>query len=132
MSIKNGKEINLLQANKCRVTRNKRNFRLSFLNSIILGENAKQVNDYRKSIKQSNQNRLALFIFSIIYYISEVRSFILTIPNSWCLYFLWKVFVKYSLLLFCISLRPLYSWNVRIFCQIFQTWSLNTFNAYFR
>ena len=29
-----------------------------------------------------------------------------------------------------ISCRPLYSWNVRIFCQMFQTWSLKTFNAY--
>ena len=28
------------------------------------------------------------------------------------------------------SCRPLYSWNVRIFCQMFQTWSLKTFNAY--
>ena len=27
-----------------------------FVNSIILGENPKQVNDYRKSIKQYNQN----------------------------------------------------------------------------
>ena len=108
---------------------------------LFVGENANtEVNNNRKSIKQSNQ-KLSLLLFHRFC----LRLFI---ASSWTqessnyhhpyfygyLYFLQKkkkrickISIFYSIEISC---RPLYSWNVRIFCQMFQTWSLKTFNAY--
>ena len=80
-----------------------------FVNSIILGENPKQVNDYRKSIKQYNQNPdLQFKSSSMISKISfRFKGFILQVQSliPKYLYFLWNVFKQSApTFLFYISL----------------------------
>ena len=98
------------------------------------------MNNNRKSIKQSNQ-KLSLLLFHRFCLRLFIASFWTQESSNYhhpyfygYLYFLQrkkKGICKISIFfLLKISCRPLYSWNVRIFCQMFQTWSLKTFNAY--
>ena len=75
-------------------------------------------------------------IFSSIIYYQLLNSRIFKLPSS---LFLWififpaneeKRICKIFTFFLTTLCRPLYSWNVRIFCQMFQTWSLKPFNAY--
>ena len=107
---------------------------------LFVGENANaEVNNNRKSIKQSNQkpslllfHRFCLRLFIASSWTQESSNYHHPYFYGY-LYFLQKKKRICKISIYAsiqISCRPLYSWNVRIFCQMFQTWSLKTFNAY--